>query len=217
MAFLYENKSFFFHANIFKVFTHCSVLRSLVITTFHLLWAVMKKHVNTTRGQCPYPPSEYLHWSLSCFLWATFQTSKVLLSTKCKMYMWGNEIRIFHANITKSQGPTMYTSTTVCSLCIVKLQQRHSELVNGAITSNNNMSYLTKTLSNCHWICFTSNKEEKKKALSELPVLFLPAPSFHQVSVLKVKPLPLWHRLGLDFLQRWLHLIAICSDLQYRC
>lgn len=74
--------------------------------------------------------------------------------------MWGNEIRIFHANVTKSQGPTMYTSTTVCSLCIVKLQQRHSELVNGAITSNN-MSYLTKTLSHCHWMCFTSNKEKK--------------------------------------------------------
>ena len=62
----------------------------------------------------------------------------------------------------------MYTSTTVCSLCIVELQQRHSELVNGAITSNN-MSYLTKTLSHCHWMCFMSNK---RNPLSECLVHF---------------------------------------------
>lgn len=89
----------------------------------------------------------------------------------------------------------MYTSTTVCSLCIVELQQRHSKLVNGAITSNN-MSYLTKTLSHCHWMCFMSNK--KKKCFVRLSCAFSClwklqesaaalqkkiAASFHQVSV----------------------------------
>lgn len=68
----------------------------------------------------------------------------------------------------------MYTSTTVCSLCIVELQQRHSELVNGAITSNN-MSYLTKTLSHCHWMCFMSNK----KSFVRISCVFLRFPSKH--------------------------------------
>lgn len=138
-------------------------------------------------------------------LWATFQTSKVLLSTKCKMYMWGNEIRIFHANVTKSQGPTMYTSTTVCSLCIVKLQQRHSELVNGAITSNN-MSYLTKTLSHCHWMCFTSNKEKK---------CFVRASCAFSSSIFLSPGVSLKSETcSSQCLQSWLHLPVIWNDLQ---
>lgn len=99
-----------------------------------------------------------------------FKPYKVILSTKwkctCEVMKLGSFTHIQEKK--KTQGPTMYTSTTVCSLCIVELQQRHSELVNGAITSNN-MSYLTKALSHCHWMWFMSNKN----ALSEFLVLFI--------------------------------------------
>lgn len=114
----------------------------------------------------------YRVFILCCDEWRTFQTSKVILSTKCKctceVMKLGSFTRIRKRKTPQTQGPTMYTSATVCSLCIVELQQRHSQLVNGAITSNNNnnMSYLTKTLSLCHWMCFMSNN--KKIALSDL-------------------------------------------------
>lgn len=101
---------------------------------------------------------------LCCEGWRTFQTSKVILSTKCNcncdVMKFGSFSRTQQRKQNpQTQGPTMYTSATVCSLCIVELQ-RHSELVNGAITSNNNLSYLTKTLSLCHWMCFMSNKKK---------------------------------------------------------
>lgn len=102
---------------------------------------------------------------MCCDEWRTFQTSKVILSTKCKCTCEVMKLGSFtrKRKTPQTQGPTMYTSATVCSLCIVELQQRHSQLVNGAITSNNNnnnnMSYLTKTLSLCHWMCFMSNNK----------------------------------------------------------
>lgn len=110
---------------------------------------------------------------LCCEEWYTFETSKVMLSTKCKctceVMKLGSVTHTYNNKKKKTQGPTMYTSaTTVCSLCIVELQQRHSELVNGAISSNN-MSYLTKALSHCHWMWFMSNKN----ALSEYLMLFV--------------------------------------------
>lgn len=74
----------------------------------------------------------------------------------------------FTQKTTKTQGPTIYTSTTVCSLCIVELQQRHSELVNGAITSNN-MSYLTK---HCHTVIGCVSCQIKKSEFLMLLFLF---------------------------------------------
>lgn len=68
----------------------------------------------------------------------------------------------------------MYTSTTICSLCIVELQHRHSELVNGAVTSN--MSYLTKKKKNCHTVigCVSCRiKKEKRKILRQRFSCFL--------------------------------------------
>lgn len=112
---------------------------------------------------------------LCCDEWRTFQTSKVILSTKCKCTCEVMKLGSFTRTrkTPQTQGPTMYTSATVCSLCIVELQQRHSQLVNGAITSNNNnnnMSYLTKTLSLCHWMCFMSNN--KKNCFVRLVLYF---------------------------------------------
>ena len=167
-----ENKSFFFHANTFQ--DHCSVLKLSFTSSFHLLWDLMK-HFPNMDGATPHIHRLYfdIYFSFpSCRVVRNdihFKPPKLFEAQIVKCTCEVNEIRIFHTNKKKkTQGPTMYTSTTVCSLCIVELQQRHSELVNGAITSNN-MSYLTKTLSHCHWMCFMSNK---RNPLSECLVHF---------------------------------------------
>ena len=156
--FCVTNKSFF--SSCQHLLTHRSVLKRLpspVFISSEIWWKIWA----TARGQCKSTFSIRIFVFSSCHVMRNgvcFKPPTLFLKhKKCKMYMWGNEIRIFHTKVTKTQGPTMYTSTTVCSLCIVELQQRHSELVNGAITCN--MSYLTKTLSHCHWMCFMSNKK----------------------------------------------------------
>lgn len=115
--FLCENKSFFFHANIFKLLTHCSVLKLFIITSFHQLRDLMKKSLNKqlntdNASWHTHTPAIFILIFISVLTscrvvrnGAHFQTSKVILSTKCT---WGNEIRIFHTqknNNKKLKGP----------------------------------------------------------------------------------------------------------------
>lgn len=82
---------------------------------------------------------------------------KGILSTKCKCICKVMKLGSFTHTIKKLKGPQSIPQR-LCSLCIVELQQRHSELVNDALTSND-MSYLTKHC-HCHWMCFMSNKKQ---------------------------------------------------------
>lgn len=100
--------------------------------------------------------------------WNTFQTSTFVWSTM-SIYMWGNEICIFLTQKKNLKGPQCIPQWLSVHYALSSFS-RHSELVNGAITSN--MSVLTKTLSHCHWMCLMSNKKPLPEQIGFL-IVFL--------------------------------------------